>query len=106
MAEEGVEDINSRDLSEVPLEDIAEAKAKELEKMDAFEAYRVIGKEERGKAKHITTKWEIIVRHGIVKARFVCREFNSYQSFDFFAATTSSLEICLRSTSSPARTYG
>ena len=42
-------------------------------------------------AQHITTKWEVVMRHGVVKARFVCRELNSYQSFDFFAATSSSL---------------
>ena len=75
----------------MPVHDIAEAKAAELTKMDDFEAYRVIPKSDRGSAKHITTKWEIVMRHGTVKARFVCREFNSYQSFDFFAAATSAL---------------
>ena len=91
IVEEGTEDINTKDLSTVPVEDISEAKANELTKMDEFGAYAVIPKEARGSAKHISTKWEIVVRHGVVKARFVCREFNTYQSFDFFAATSSSL---------------
>jgi len=94
IVEEGREDTNTHDLSIVPVAEILKAKDVELDRFDEFDAHDSIPREEAKKRgyKHLSARWEIMVRHGVVKARFVCREFKGNDtSMEYFAATSTPL---------------
>ena len=87
------------DVSRMCPEKVRKAKADELDKLISFGAFRAAPRREaeaelkqRG-GRRISTRWEIGDTGGVVKARFVCREFATTPSYEFFAPTTSSATL-------------
>jgi len=81
----------------MPAEAVKAAVATELERLASFAAYERIYREdipiveqvEGQQVVYLTTRWEISMTGGVVKARFVSREFRGGDStVDFFAPAT------------------
>ena len=89
-------DVVDEPVAEPKLEDFSdiavdEAIWDEIKNQEMYDTFTPVERETAARHgwKHISTKLHITVRHGILKARFVAREFRGgNSSLEFFAATT------------------